>query len=146
MNPTSHRPARSGRRFRLTTWVFALAAPLLLGACAGSTEGAGGGGTPSVPPPREPAGELNRAPDLPVGKFTVQLGAFQSGEGASAVADLARSRFAREVYTVRDARDGLYKVMLGVFDTKELARTFRDSIVRQFPQEYNDAWVSDLAR
>lgn len=85
-------------------------------------------------------------PDLPPGKFTVQLGAFQSEEGAAAVASLAKSRFSREVYTVLDEHDGLFKVMLGAFDTKDLARSFRDTIVRQYPQEYRDAWVSELAR
>ena len=102
--------------------------------------GATGGGTASG------AGESGQLPDFPPGKFTVQLGAYQSEEGAATVASLARTRFSQKVYTVLDESDRLYKVMLGVFDSKDLAREFRDSIVRQYPQEYRDAWVSELAR
>jgi hypothetical protein len=118
-----------------------------LSGCAGSSDGAGESGNASPAPAELPGGSGDRTlPDFPPGKFTVQLGAFQSEDGAAAVASLAKSRFSREVYTILDEHDRLYKVMLGVFDTKDLARSFRDTIVRQFPQEYSDAWVSELSR
>ena len=134
----------SGASRCFPAWALVVAASLILGACAGSSEDARGTAAPAGPARGQSPPPEGTVPAFPPGKFTVQLGAFQSEDGAAAVADLARSRFAREVYTVRGSRDGLFKVMLGVFDTKELARSFRDTIVRQFPQEYNDAWVSEL--
>jgi hypothetical protein len=124
----------------------ALAATLLLAGCAGSSEGSGGGSATPAPAERPGTPAERLVPDFPPGKFTVQLGAFQSEEGAAAAAALAKSRFSREVYAIFDGSDRLYKVMLGAFDTKEQARSFRDTIVRQFPEEYRDAWVSALAR
>ena len=85
-------------------------------------------------------------PDFPPGKFTVQLGAYQSEDAAREIATVAGSRFVRKLYTVYDAIDRLYKVMLGMFDTKDQAREFRDTIVRQYTEDYRDAWVSELTR
>jgi len=85
-------------------------------------------------------------PEFPPGKFTVQLGAYQSEDAARTVSSLAGSRFTRQLYTVYDSNDRLYKVMLGMFDTKDQARVFRDGIVRQYTDDYRDAWVSELTR
>jgi len=87
-----------------------------------------------------------RQPDFPPGKFTVQLGAYQTEDAARSVASVAGSRFTRQLYTVYDPTDRLYKVMLGMFDTKDQARQFRDTIVRQYADDYRDAWVSELKR
>ncbi len=90
--------------------------------------------------------EAVRQPDFPPGKFTVQLGAYQTEDAARAVASVAGSRFTRQIYTVYDTTDRLHKVMLGMFDTKDQARQFRDTIVRQYADDYRDAWVSELKR
>jgi ABC-type cobalamin/Fe3+-siderophores transport system ATPase subunit len=104
---------------------------------APSTSGVGGG---------QAGAGASQEPDFPPGKFTVQLGAYQSEEAARKVASVAESRFTRQLFTVYDAVDRLYKVMLGMFDTKDQARAFRDTIVRQYAGEYVDAWVSELTR
>ncbi len=120
---------------------------LVLAGCSGSG-GSTDGSNPSNSTGAPPSGSLDAqtTPDFPPGKFTVQLGAFQSSEGAENIASVTKSRFSKEVYTVVNDADGLYKVMLGVFDTKDLARAFRDTIVRQYPDDYRDAWVSELAK
>jgi hypothetical protein len=123
----------------------AVAASLVLAGCAASSDHDGGSGAPGQQL-RPGTSTEQQVPELPRGKFTVQLGAFQSQEGAATVASVAKTRFSKEVYTILDDRDGLFKVMLGAFDTKDLARAFRDAIVTQYPQEYRDAWVSELAR
>jgi hypothetical protein len=143
--PRNSRTGPAGHALVCAAVGAVLAASVLLGGCAASSEQGGGGAAPARSLQPGTAAE-QQAPDLPRGKFTVQLGAFQSREGASAVAGLAKTRFSKEVYTVLDEQDGLYKVMLGAFDTKDLARSFRDSIVSEYPQEYRDAWVSELAR
>ncbi len=127
--------------------LIAICATLLSTGCAGSA-GSATGGSPGDTARLEPAGgAADRAlPQFPPGKFTVQLGAYQSEEGAAGVAALSRSRFTKEVYTVFNSLDGLYKVMLGMFDSKDAARNFRDTIVRQYPDDYRDAWVSELTR
>jgi hypothetical protein len=140
-------PGRALPRLRTAPAIPAIALLFLIAGCSGSSEVTGTGKN-AASGPADRTGEVRQpaAPELPKGKFTVQLGAFQSQDGAAAVSSLAKSRFSKEVYTLFDERDGFYKVMLGAFDTKDLARSFRDSIVRQFPQDYRDAWVSELAR
>ncbi len=83
---------------------------------------------------------------LPYGKFGVQIGAYTSLENSELAAASAKSRFSRNVYTMNDKTQNLYKVMIGEFATKDEARQFRDRIVQQYPGEYNDAWVSEYIR
>ncbi len=124
-----------------------LATLLICAGCAGSADSSGRGDT-ATPVRTQPAGESGqrKVPDFPPGKFTIQLGAYQSEESAEKIAAITRSRFTREVYNVFDDTDGLYKVMLGIFDTKDQARGFRDTIVGQYPDDYRDAWVSELTK
>ncbi len=127
--------------------LLALGAVLSLAGCAASADKAAGQGPGGPAPSEARVGSGGRVqPEFPPGKFTVQLGAYQSEEGAAGVAALSRSRFTKEVYTVFNSVDGLYKVMLGVFDSKDAARNFRDTIVRQYPDDYRDAWVAELSR
>ncbi len=127
--------------------LIALGALLPFTGCAGSSDRAAGQST-GAGTQSEPAGGAggSTVPDFPPGKFTVQLGAYQAEESAGSIAALTRSRFTKEVYTVFNSVDGLFKVMLGVFDSKDAARNFRDTIVRQYPDDYRDAWVSELSR
>lgn len=141
-HPTADRAVP--RSFTLPVLLTGLLAALLAG-CGGSGESSVR--TDSTPPPAvRPAQDSAPVPDLPRGKFTVQIGAFRAGPSAEEMAGIARSRFTRNVYTIFDETDGLFRVMLGVFDTKDLAREFRDLIVRQYPDDYKDAWVSQLER
>ena len=77
-------------------------------------------------------------------KYFVQIGAYKQQENADVVASRAKSRFAREIYTIHDAGADLFKVMQGDFPTKDDARSFRDRMVQQYPGDYKDAWVSEL--
>jgi cell division septation protein DedD len=82
----------------------------------------------------------------PTAKYCVQIGAYKLRENADVVASAAETRFARAVYTIHDAGTDLFKVMIGDFATKDEARSFRDRMVQQYPGEYKDAWVSELAK
>jgi len=77
------------------------------------------------------------------GKYAVQIGAYTTPENALKTADLAKERFGILIYTYHDKTDNLYKVYLGDFIIKDEARDYRDDIVRRYPGEYNDAWVSE---
>ena len=79
----------------------------------------------------------------PTGRFTVQVGAYKMPDNADRVASLARERFGRNVYTILDKADNLYKVMIGDFPTKDEARNFRDEMVQKFSSDYKGAWVSE---
>jgi len=78
-------------------------------------------------------------------KYCVQVGAYKLQDNADVVASLAKSRFAKNVYTILDATTSLYKVMVGDFTAKDDARMFRDRMVQQYPGDYKDAWVSELS-
>jgi len=131
---------------KVLTICTAVALSLATG-CSGSSGSSDGQGTAGNPRTTTAADTgFAREPDFPPGKFTVQLGAYQSEDAARKISTLAGSRFSRQIFTVYDAVDGLYKVMLGMFDTKDQARDFRDMIVRQYAGDYRDAWVSDLTR
>lgn len=127
---------------------FLMIFPVIAAAgCTSSREASTESTDRKSPPPavRETTGRED-SPDLPKGKYTVQIGAFKSGTSAKQVADRAEQRFARTVYTIYDGTSELFRVMLGVFDTKILARDFRDLIVTQYPEDYRDAWVSELSK
>jgi hypothetical protein len=83
---------------------------------------------------------------LPLNKFTVQVGAYQSRQSADRTAGLAGDRFTRNIYTFYDAEGNFFKVFIGVFDSKEEARRFRDRMAQQYPQDYRDAWVAELKK
>ena len=80
---------------------------------------------------------------LPSGKFSVQIGAYKMPDNADRIASLAKERFGKNVYSMIDKIDNLYKVMIGDFTTKDEARSFRDEMVQKFPSDYKDAWVSE---
>lgn len=77
------------------------------------------------------------------GTYSVQIGAYREEFNAEQIASLARDRFKMHVSVSNDRVNALFKVMIGDFTTKEDARAFRDRMSRQFPGEYNDAWVSE---
>ncbi len=79
-------------------------------------------------------------------KFCVQVGAYKQQDNAGVIASLAKSRFAKNVYTILDPATNLYKVMVGDFTAKDDARMFRDRMVQQYPGDYKDAWVSELSQ
>ncbi|MBI5216227.1 MAG: SPOR domain-containing protein [Ignavibacteriae bacterium] len=80
------------------------------------------------------------------GTYAVQVGAFKVTETADQIASLARSRFSMQVKSIFDKETGLTKVLVGGFATKDEARAFRDQLARQFPEDYKDAWVTELPR
>ena len=79
----------------------------------------------------------------PKGKYSVQVGAYKMPDNADRIAELARERFDMKVYTTFDSEAKLYKVLIGDFETKESARSFRDSITLKYPDDYKDAWVCE---
>jgi cell division septation protein DedD len=94
--------------------------------------------TETVPPPATVSHELPRA------NFSVQIGAFSMPDKAEQWASLAKSRFGKGVYTLKDEKSNNTKVLVGEFEVKDEARKFRDQIVQQFPDDYKDAWVFEV--
>ncbi len=78
-----------------------------------------------------------------MGNFSVQIGAYKTDENANRAASLAKERFGTTVMTISDKTDGLFKVLVGSFSTREDARKFRDDIASKYPGDYNDAWVKE---
>ena len=88
-------------------------------------------------PPPMPAS----AGEMPKGNCSIQLGAYKMPDNADRIIALAKQRFNQPVYLFLDKSDMLYKVMMGDFPTKDAARSFRDAIAQQYPNDYKDAWV-----
>ncbi len=80
------------------------------------------------------------------GYYAVQVGAFKMPEKAEEIASLAKNRFNINVKTFLDKETGLTKVLVGSFGSKAEARTFRDQIAKQFGEDYNDAWVTEIPK
>lgn len=93
---------------------------------------------------QRPVYEQSVQQGAPSGKFSVQIGAYKMQDNAERIAALARERFSRNVYTIPDKVNDLYKVMVGEFMVKDEARRFRDEMVQRYPSDYKDAWVSEL--
>jgi len=78
--------------------------------------------------------------------YTVQIGAYEHPTNAEKVYRLAQQRFNLETNTEYDANDRLYKITVGKFINYEQARTFCDRIMREYSNEYSDAWVVEIAQ
>jgi hypothetical protein len=96
----------------------------------------------ATPPPPEVPQTLPRPPVVP--RFGVQIGAYTQPDVAQRIATLAKSRFPVKLQQILDRNSEMTKIYLGEFSSKDDARKFRDTIVRQFPGEYDDAWVSEI--
>jgi hypothetical protein len=78
--------------------------------------------------------------------FTVQIGAFKQPMNAERAHRTAQQRFHLETSTEYDALEEIYKITVGKFLNYEQARAFCDRIMRDFPRDYNDAWVVELSQ
>ncbi len=97
--------------------------------------------TSSVRPPESPAVQHN--PEI---RFMVQIGAFKDAENASRIQALARERYRQPVFNDYNTAISLYQIRLGFFETREAAKEFRDRMVKEYPEDYKDAWVAQLTQ
>lgn len=97
--------------------------------------------TVTAPIPTQPSSPLpNAAPTTPA-RFWVQVGAFKEVQRATDVQNLARQRFAYSVVNDFDGVLGMYRIRIGSFDSHDAADAFRQTMQKQYPAEYKDAWV-----
>jgi len=110
-----------------------------------------GGPMRRIPPPTDrPQGSrdttIAESPEQEPIRFGVQIGAYRQSDVAEQIAQLARTRFLNKVYSVYDAENSVTKILIGDFVSKDEARRFRDLIMKQFPEDYKDAWVSEIPK
>lgn len=79
-------------------------------------------------------------------RFMVQIGAFKDPKKASEVQLLARQRYRLPVLNDYHPTLSLYQIRIGFFETRQGAYQFRERMHREFPADYNDAWVVQLKR
>jgi cell division septation protein DedD len=79
-------------------------------------------------------------------RFMVQIGAFKDPQKASEVQLLARERYRLPVLNDFHPTVLLYQIRIGFFETRKAAYEFRERMHREFPDDYNDAWVVQLKR
>lgn len=76
---------------------------------------------------------------IETGKFTVQIGAFESRENAERLQKLAEEQLQKPVQLAVEG--SLYKLTVGEFTTKEEAYSYRALLQKQYGSQYSDAWV-----
>lgn len=84
-----------------------------------------------------------REPEI---RFMVQIGAFRNPPLAAAVQTLARNRYRMPVLNDYGMKAGLYQIRIGFFETREAAVAFRAKMLKEYPEDYKDAWVVQLRR
>ena len=79
-------------------------------------------------------------------RYMVQIGAFKDPQYASTVQTTARARYHIPALNDYNTALGLYQIRIGFFETKAHAYAFRQQMLREYPNEYKDAWVVQLRR
>jgi cell division septation protein DedD len=98
----------------------------------------------AAPPavPNEPV--VNQRP--PAIQYLVQLGAFKDAGKATHFQNAARDRLKMTVLNDYNTLIGMYQIRVGYFDTREAAAAFRDTIIRDYPEEYKGSWIVQFVR
>jgi hypothetical protein len=79
--------------------------------------------------------------------YTVQIGAFARTKHALQAQKLAKERFTDlPIFNSFEPFDKLYRVSVGKFDTRFQADSLRKSMIKQFPQDYPDAWINYVSK
>ena len=81
-----------------------------------------------------------------IGYYSVQIGAFTEELNANNALRTIWQRFDLEASNDYDPVEQLYKITIGTFTLYEDAQVFRDRIIRDYPGEYRDAWIVDMAQ
>ena len=80
----------------------------------------------------------------PVMRFTVQIGAFKNPHNATELQRKTREGYNLPVLNDFDKSRGLYRIRIGVFESKESARVFCEQLRKDSPEDYADCWVVEL--
>lgn len=98
----------------------------------------------------QPIAEAVQTPDPGIHRtieyYSVQVGAFIEPLNAEEALRKIRQRFDLEASNDYDPVEQLYKITIGTFTLYEDAQMFRDRIMRDYPGQYIDAWIVDMAR
>ncbi|MFN0157045.1 MAG: SPOR domain-containing protein [Bacteroidota bacterium] len=98
--------------------------------------------TTNTPPAIQPADS-----SLPAEiRFMIQIGAYKDPQNASKIQTLARERYRLPVFNDYNSSVAMYQIRIGFFESREAAYKFMQKMVSNFPNDYKDAWVVQLAR
>lgn len=152
--------------------IVVLACSLFLGGCA-TTDGTRTDATvpeatpPSTPPPQPPAQQpeefvarvdtieaaglaVTAGTDTTVAGgeilFSIQIGAYKEPANASAAQSHARERYTLPVLNEFQERQGLYRIRIGNFATREEAAAHLVRMRTAFPTDYRDSFILQLQR
>lgn len=79
-------------------------------------------------------------------RYMVQIGAFREAQHATAVQTLARERFELPVVNDYNAQRKLYQVRVGFFETEAEALDFRARLIKEYRNDYWDAWAVQITK
>jgi cell division protein FtsN len=86
----------------------------------------------------------SRATDATRVQYTVQVGSFKTATHAATIQARARQRYHLPVVNDYDSQRRRYRVRIGFFDTNEEALQLCGKLKKEFPEDYKDAWVTQL--
>lgn len=78
--------------------------------------------------------------------FSVQIGAFKEPANASVAQALARERYTFPVLNEFQERQGLYRIRIGNFATRDEATAHLVRMRTTFPADYRDSFILQLER
>jgi len=79
--------------------------------------------------------------------FTIQIGAFGDATNALTLMKRTKERFGDiPVLNRFEPRDRLYRVSIGLFETRERAIAFQQTLIKNHGSEFKDTWVSQISK
>lgn len=79
--------------------------------------------------------------------YTVQIGIFRKAQNALRYQKFASERFPKNsVHNRYDSKTKMYWVSVGKYTTREEAVALRREILKNYPKEYEKAWVNYIPR
>ena len=79
--------------------------------------------------------------------YTVQVGAFARTKYSLQAHKQAKERFPEfPIINYFEPYDKLYRVRVGKFDTRAQADSMRKAMVKQYPQDYSEAWINYMSK
>lgn len=96
---------------------------------------------------RSVAPSVSKSEDSFVTAFTIQVGAFANASNALLLLKKTKERIGEiPVLNRFEPRDRLYRVSVGLFETREGAIAYQQTLIKTYGPDFKDSWVSQISK